>query len=61
MKRFNPQDFMEKEKIHLRYQLQQYEFDVPYHPNLIFFFPSIIFCFIQDLVKDGKSKYLLFG
>jgi hypothetical protein len=33
VEKFYPQDFTEKEKTLLRFQLQHYEFDVPKHPN----------------------------
>ena len=32
--KFYPEDFPDQEKIHLRFQLQHYEVDVPNHPKL---------------------------
>jgi hypothetical protein len=32
--KFYLEDFSDQEKIHLRFQLQHYEFDVPNHPKL---------------------------
>ncbi|KAF8396080.1 hypothetical protein HHK36_017692 [Tetracentron sinense] len=51
--KFYPQDFTEQEKIHLRYELQHYERDIPQHPELRNMLTISKLC--QGLVKTGKS------
>ncbi|KAF8380522.1 hypothetical protein HHK36_028009 [Tetracentron sinense] len=55
--KFYPQDFTEQENIHLRYQLQHYERDVPQHPKLRNMLTISELC--QGLVKKGKSAIYL--
>jgi hypothetical protein len=51
--KFYPQDFSNQEKIHLRFQLQHYEFDVPNHPKLKNMSSIADLC--QGLVETEKS------
>jgi len=51
--KFYPEDFSDKEKIHLRFQLQHYELDTPNHPKLKNM--SLITDLCQGLVESEKS------
>jgi len=51
--KFYPEDFSEQEKIHLRFQLQHYELDVPNHLNLKNMSSTADLC--QGLVETEKS------
>ena len=50
---FYPQDFNDQEKIHLKFQLQHYECDVPHHPYLKEMKTTAELC--NGLVETGKS------
>ncbi|CAL5384725.1 unnamed protein product [Camellia sinensis] len=54
VEKFYPQDFTEQERIHLKFQLQHFELDVPHHPDLQNL--STIFELCWGLVETGKSK-----
>jgi hypothetical protein len=51
--KFYPEDFSNKKKTHLRFQLQHYELDVPNHPKLKNM--SLIADLCQGLVETEKS------
>jgi glycine cleavage system regulatory protein len=54
--KFYPQDFSNQEKIHLRFQLQHYELDVPNHPKLKNMSSIADLC--QGLVENRKINNL---
>ena len=54
VEQFYPKDFTEQEKVHLRFQLQHYELDVPKHPD--FQNLSSIYELCRALVVSEKSK-----
>ncbi|KAG9454604.1 hypothetical protein H6P81_007508 [Aristolochia fimbriata] len=57
--KFYPDDFTEQEKYHLKYELQHYELDVPYHVDLQEVKTIGELC--QKLVETGKATiYPLF-
>jgi hypothetical protein len=51
--KFYPEDFSDKEKTYLRFQLQHYELDVPSHPKLTNMSSIVDLC--QGLVETEKS------
>jgi len=52
--KFYPENFSDKEKNHLRFQLQHYEFDVPNHPKLKNMSSIADLC--QGLVETKKNQ-----
>ncbi|KAG9458926.1 hypothetical protein H6P81_003434 [Aristolochia fimbriata] len=54
--KFYPDDFTEQEKYHLKYELQHYELDVPYHVDLQEVKTIGELC--QKLVETGESNNL---